>query len=493
MAVHARADFDGDGFGDLAVRKHTMPSSVPEWGGNLGLVQVLYGTATGFRTEGGQQWSRADLATTGSDPDAFGQALAHGDFDGDGFSDLVIGDPGATEDGWGRGEVRVLFGSATGLATDRMQTWTMDSPGVDLPREVGDGFGYALTVGDLGRGPEADLAVGAPGHDGSGAVLVLFGGAAGLSAQGHQLWRQGSDGLPGSAQRDDDFGAALIAGDFDGGGFDELVIGVRYDTIAGVEGAGSVQVLRGTAAGLTAEGNQHWRVGAGGIKGRPGETDLFGGTFAVGRFSASGHLDLVVGKPGWSSADTGGAGAVHVLYGTADGLSARGNQIWDEYALGTRELNDSQPEDSPLFGTSLAAADFGHGPQDDLVIGVPESLTPGWGSGSILVLYGTATGLSAKDSRQISEVTRGIQGFDDDEALFGSALAVLGPVPAGAHPTLAVSAPWYGGRDEEDRSGVIHLIRGSAAGLTAAGDAVLQAKQFPQQPVGDGFGFVMTS
>ena len=94
------------------------------------------------------------------------------------------------------GEVRVLFGSATGLATERMQTWTMDSPGIDLPREVGDGFGYALTVGDLGRGPEARLAIGAPGRDGSGAVLVLFGGAAGLSAEGHQLWRQGRTDCP---------------------------------------------------------------------------------------------------------------------------------------------------------------------------------------------------------------------------------------------------------------------------------------------------------
>jgi hypothetical protein len=184
---------------------------------------------------------------------------------------------------------------------------------------------------------------------------------------------------------------------------------------------------------------------------------------------------------------------VHVLYGSAAGLTARGNQIWDEYRLGTRELNDSQPEDSPQFGASLAAADFGRGPQDDLVIGVPESLTPGWASGSIQILYGTATGLSAEDSRQISQVTRGIQGFDDDEALFGSALAVLGPVEPGAHPTVAVSAPWYGGRDEEDRSGIIHLIRGSADGLTAAGDAVLQAKQFPQEPVGNGFGSVMTS
>ncbi len=411
----------------------------------------------------------------------------------DGFSDLVIGDPGATENGWGRGEVRVLFGSPNGLTTNRMQSWTLDSFGADLRSEAGDGFGCALAVGNLGGGPEADLAIGASGLDGSGAVVVLFGGTDGLSGDGHQFWRQGQDGLPGTAQRDDRFGSALITGDFDGGGYDELVVGAPYDTIADTEGAGSVHVLRGTAKGLTAEGSQYWRAGQEGIIGRPGAADLFGGSFAVGRFSGSGHLDLAIGKPGWNSDDTGGAGAVHVIYGTTDGLAAPGNQIWDEYRLGTRELNDSQPEDSPNFGSSLAAANFGRGPQDDLVIGVPESLTPGWASGSIQVLYGSATGLTTKGSRQLSEVTRGIQGFDYDEALFGTQLAVLGSAEDGGFPTLAVAAPWYGGLDEGNRAGMIHLIRGSAKGLTAAGDAVLQAKQFPQKPVGDGFGFAMTS
>ena len=177
----------------------------------------------------------------------------------------MIGDPGATEDGWGRGDVRVLFGSATGLATERMQTWTIDSPGLDLHAEVGDGFGRSLTVGDLGRGGALDLAIGIPGHDGPGAALILFGGSSGLSADGYQLWRQGHDGLPGTAQRGDDFGSTLIAGDFDGDGTDELVIGVRYDTIAGVLGAGSVHVLRGSADGLTAAGNQHWALGESGL------------------------------------------------------------------------------------------------------------------------------------------------------------------------------------------------------------------------------------
>ena len=60
-AADGRADFDGDGFGDLAVHKTDASSSAPEWGGSLGMVQVLYGTSTGFRIEGGQQWSRADF------------------------------------------------------------------------------------------------------------------------------------------------------------------------------------------------------------------------------------------------------------------------------------------------------------------------------------------------------------------------------------------------------------------------------------------------
>jgi hypothetical protein len=214
------------------------------------MVQVLYGTSTGFRIEGGQQWARADFdAEPERDPDAFGFALTHGDFDADGFSDLVIGDPGATEDGWGRGEVRVLFGSATGLTMERMQTWTLDSPGLGLQAAVGDGFGRSLTVGQLGRGDALDLAIGIPSRSGPGAVLVLFGGSSGPTADGYQVWRQGRDGVPGTALRGDDFGSTLITGDFDGDGTDELVIGAPYDTIDGVLGAGSVHVLRGSADG----------------------------------------------------------------------------------------------------------------------------------------------------------------------------------------------------------------------------------------------------
>jgi hypothetical protein len=491
-----RADFNGDGFNDLALRK-TDPTggNLADWGGGLGLVQALFGSADGFRTDAGRQWSAADFGHPVG-PDAFGQALAHGDFDDDGFSDLVVGDPGATEDGFGGGEVRVLYGSPDGPSATRMRVWTLTSPGLDNTVVDGDGFGFALTVGSFGRSAHPDLAIGVPGRGGGGAVLVLFGGPDGLAAAGHQLWRQGHDGLGGTGDGFDDFGRSLAAGDFDGGGLDELVIGAPYDTVAGIEGVGSIYVLPGSADGLTAAGAQHWVVGQDGLRGRSGKPDGFGNAFAVGHFSDSGHLDLAVGKSGWNSPDgTGGAGAVHVIYGSPDGLTARGNQIWDEYVLGTREraAEGDPPEDSPMFGSALVAADFGRGEQDDLVVGVPEAPTPGWASGAVQILYGTANGLTLEGSKQLSEVTRGIQGFDDDEALFGSALAVLGPAGSDEYPTLVVAAPWYGGKNDGDRFGMIHLIRGSANGLTGAGDQTLRAKQFPQRPVGEGFGRVLTS
>lgn len=461
-------------------------------GATYGLVHVLYGSPAGFRPQASQLWSRLSLGER-LGRNWFGWALTHGDLDGDNYSDLVIGDPGSTNDGYGTGDVHILYGSAAGLSADRLQKWSLDSPGVAGRPETGDAFGSAVAVGNLGHSSHDDLAVGMPGRDGAGAALVLFGSASGIIADELQIWDQGTAGISGRPERDDDFGEALATGDFDGDGHDELVIGVRYDRIADTIGAGSIHVLPGTSTGPTADGAQHWTPGQSGLLGQTTATALFGDVLAVGSFTGSDHLDLAIGSPGWNSIDTGGAGAVHVLYGSSTGLTARGNQQWTEYDVGTREPRDDQPEDSPRFGASLVAADFGRGEAEDLVIGVPEALTPGWASGAVQIVYGSPYGLSTARTRQISQVTSGIKGFDYDEAMFGSALAVLAPVAPQEYPTLVVGAPNYGGRNEEDRSGIVHLIRGSADGLTAARDQVLTARQQPQHPIGEQFGWQLTS
>jgi len=474
------ADFNGDGYRDLAVSKREafeMP----------GLVQVLYGSATGLTAAASQQWSPADFGGIGSP--GFGQALVSGDFDGDGFSDLAVGDPAWEVIRGQGGDVLVLYGSADGLRADRAQVWSQSSPAVRGRSEAKDQFGRALAAGNFGRGAEDDLAIGVPGENRHGAVHLLYGGAGGLTARNGEFWRLSSPDVPGQPRTGDRFGAALAAGEFDGG-YDELVVGVP--NWAGRRGA--VLMLRGSTGGLTAQRAQRWQSGTDGIKGEKGASS-FGDTLAVGQFSDSGELDLAVGNPGQSVGDVGSAGVVHVLYGTSRGLTAARNQLWSERVLGTeRECECEAPEEHPQFGTALLAADFGRGSTDDLVIGVPEALTGGFDAGAVSVIYGTGSGLQKAHSRQFSHETRGIRGDDPDGANFGRSLAVAGPFTGSRYPTLVVGAPYYDpASDSFEGPGILNLIPGSARGLTAAGDQVLRARDIPQPPVGINFGTSLTS
>jgi hypothetical protein len=232
----------------------------------------------------------------GSQPErrtASGDALAaaaavsvEADFDNDGFADLAVGVP---REGVGSNElagaVNVLDGSANGLTSTGSQLFFQGGGGVSDAAEPFDFFGNALAAGDFDNNGFIDLAIGVPGEDigtiaDAGAVNVLYGSASGLSASGGQFFSQNTPGVFGGAETEDGFGSALGVGDFDNDGFADLAIGVPSEGLGTAARAGAVNVLYGSAARLTATGNQQFFQGNGGVLGTREEGDAFGSSLA---------------------------------------------------------------------------------------------------------------------------------------------------------------------------------------------------------------------
>jgi FG-GAP repeat len=286
-ATLAAGDFGGDGWTDLAIAAFRENDEA-------GVVQVLYGSASGLRGAGSQLWSQNSPGVAGAaeSGDQFGFALAGADLSGDFRGELTVGAPG--ENG-NAGATHVLRGSAAGVTATGSQLWTQDNPGVAGVAEPDDRFGNLLTGGDFdGDGP-GDLAIGAPIENTSGGVVhVLYGSAAGPTATGSQLWSQDSPGVADSLEGFDLFGGALADGDFDADGHADLAIGAWGEN----DFSGVAHVLYGSPAGLTATGSQLWSQGSPGVAGEPEVGDTFAIALAAGESTAT-------PAPSWPSARPG--------------------------------------------------------------------------------------------------------------------------------------------------------------------------------------------
>ena len=141
------ADFDGDGYADLALVSQNWNHEA----GRLAeaFVDVLLGSPGGLATDGPVRIDVADIpGLTGFT--SYVSGLAGADFNGDGYSDLAIGTPSASVAGVKRaGAVHVVPGSATGLEVARTTSWSAATPGVPGAAEPDDLFGLAAGGGRL--------------------------------------------------------------------------------------------------------------------------------------------------------------------------------------------------------------------------------------------------------------------------------------------------------------------------------------------------------
>jgi len=432
-------DFNGDGFSDLAVASASENLDEKDPAANAeGAVNVIYGSPGGLTERGNQLWSQATpgIADEPEEMDSFGSSLTAADFNGDGLDDLAVGVPWETlhpteldERGF-QGAAHVIFGSRAGLTSIGSQFWTQDSPGMPGVAGTWDFFGSALAAADLGRSRHADLVISATWDglftdegDGQrgGVVHVLYGSSSGPQASRSQLLSRDTPGVDGEAWANDFFGAPLAVADFGRGRRADLVTRSNDQTDELTDPA-VVHAFYGLVDGLATRGSQRWNQASPGILDSPEFFDGFGFALAGADFGRDRHADLAITVLGEEVGDTPASdepGAVQIIYGTDQGLSAAGNQLWTQDSPGIADAVEADEG----FGRALAAVNFGGSRHADLAVGSFETVGPGGAEGAVNVIYGTRRGLSATSNQFWTLNSPGIVGHGDGGEHFGESLA----------------------------------------------------------------------
>jgi hypothetical protein len=393
----ATLDVNGDGYADLVVGAA---------GGTTGRAYVYLGGASGLGVTPSATLIGPDDASM-----SFGESVASaGDVDGDGYADVIVG---ATYVSGNVGAAYVFLGSASGLRT----TAAARILGPELPDSQ---FGARVaSAGDVDGDGYADVIVSAyQARSQTGTAHLYLGGPSGVATT-PAVSLVGPDGANGR------FGSVASAGDVNGDGYGDVMIGA-WGTYAG-----SAYLYLGGASGLAT-------TAAVALTGPDG---IIGGTFGravacAGDVNGDGYADVVIGTESVSA----GRGRADVYLGGPTALAT----------APTTSLFGLDGANGYFGGAVASAGDLDADGYGDVVVGAS-------GLNRAYAYLGGPSGLGTTASATIV-------GTDGPSARFAAAVAGAGDVDGNGYADLAIGAPYA----LSAGTGRVHVYRVDASGVPSA-------------------------
>ena len=461
-SVSNAGDVNGDGLDDLIIGAHR--SNLGET--NAGASYVVFGQSggtpvelstllaagsTGFTIIGDEADDNSGLSVSGA-----------GDINGDGLADLIIGAEVASVNAYWAGASYVVYGKS-------------DTTPVDLNLIKSDGntsgfvidgkvtktyFGYSVSgAGDVNGDSLDDLIIGAIGEDpnepNSGASYVVYGrpdvggNKIGTAIDLTQIVADVGGFVINGALEEDQSGYSVSgAGDVNGDGFSDLIVGAPYADANG-SNSGTSFVVFGAAAGtafelsdLTAAAATNPAIGFA-ING-VSEGDYSGYSVSgAGDVNGDGLDDLIVGSP---ESDPNGAlsGASFVVFGKTDGVAVELSAIETNSGATAAGfmINGVAADDTSGRSSVSNAGDVNGDGLDDLIIGAMGDDPNGSASGASFVVYGK-TGGEVVELSNVQESAGGfvINGVGEDDSS-GWSVSGAGDVNGDGFADLVVGAPF---------------------------------------------------
>ncbi len=435
-SISAAGDVNGDGIDDLIIGARFADAGASDTGSSF----VVFGNQAGFapsldlgQLDGSDGFRINGIVTNDQ---SGGSVSAAGDINGDGIDDLVIGAAGANGEA---GVTYVVFGSNTGFPPTLSLSALDGSNGFRLDGvNAGDASGRAVsTAGDVNADGIDDLVIGAflAGPDGNpeaGSSYVVFGRDTAFPAALNLSSLDGTTGfrIDGVAAGERSGRALSDAGDVNGDGIDDLIIGAHRAEPDGNDGAGSSYVVFGrdtafpaTLSASSLDGTTGFRIDAAAVGEISGHS-----VSRAGDVNDDGIEDLVIGAPRAAVNGNPEAGKSYVVFGRSTGFGATLDLSALDGNTGFR-IDGTAAADHAGWSVSRAG-DLDDDGIDDLIIGARFADPDGNDeAGMSYVVFGRSTGFPATLSLSGLDGTIGFRlpGVADSD-LSGSAVSHAGDI-----------------------------------------------------------------